>query len=107
VHAAESGAIPMRMPVSSGSCASDVNRASFPDLATLRDDPAVVAQATNMIDGLDLGPTGTVLSSGSSAGVRSMRRGWARPGGGECPQDSCSLAAGLHNRSGQEAAAPI
>jgi hypothetical protein len=77
---AVSGAIPKRpMPSNSGSCASDVNRSSFPDLATLRDDPAAVTQATNMIDGLDLGPTGTILSSGSSAGVRSMRRGWACP----------------------------
>jgi hypothetical protein len=108
VPAAESGAIPKRpTPGSLGSCASDVNRASFPDLATLRDDPAAVAQATTMIDGLDLGPTGTALSSGSSAGVRSMRRGWAHPGGGKCPQDPCSLAAGLHNRSGQDTAAPI
>jgi hypothetical protein len=74
VPTAESGAIPKRLPASSGSCASEVNRSSFPDLATLRDDPAAVAQATTMIDGLDLGPTGTVLSSGSSAGVRSMRR---------------------------------
>jgi hypothetical protein len=110
VPAAESGAIPKRPMLSnSSSCASDINRSSFPDLATLKDDPAAVAQATNMIDGLDLGPTGIVLSSGSSAGMRSMRRSWARPGGGgaKCPQDPCSLATGFYNWSGQEAATPI
>jgi hypothetical protein len=52
-----------------------------PDLAALRADPTAVAHASHLVDALDIGPSGNANST-----FKSMKRGWARPGGESAPR---------------------
>jgi hypothetical protein len=76
---AGTGAIPKRLVVHQP-CSFD---AMMPvDLATLREDPNAVSQANQMADALDVGPAG---NSASVSPSKTLKHGWAWPGGESAP----------------------
>jgi hypothetical protein len=71
-HTTASGAIPKRpIPGHASSCVGEVDSVSnVPDLSALREDSAAMAQATSMIKGLELRPTGSYLKNSSVRYIR-------------------------------------
>jgi hypothetical protein len=83
------GAIPKRPAEGApASCSLDHQAATFavdnqvPSLALMRSNPNAVRQATQIVDSMDAGPSGTT----SINSVKTLRQGWSRQGGDFAPR---------------------